>query len=113
MKAILQTRIDSYKEKFLDTVCAPDRDGPLMPYVNMKTNFEYYPNTQIVSTQYDDLSRHTAIGGDGEPNYYYVNHTELVRATPTVFSEVRTLTEFAIPRYQYPHGFYFKCIVTA
>ena len=113
MKTILQIRIDSYKEKFLDTVCAPDRDGPLMPYVNMKTTLEYYPNTQIVSTRYDDLSRHTAIGGDGEPNYYYVNHTELVRATPTVFSEVRTLTEFAIPRYQYPHGFYFKCIVTA
>jgi hypothetical protein len=115
MQQGVQANIDRYKDNFFvfEGTCSIDRDGPTMPFVNLKTHLEYYPSTEVVTLQFDDLSNAVVLGGDGTPNYYSVNRTNLDRTTVESFDQVRTLTEFVIPRYQYPHGFYFKCIVTA
>lgn len=109
IRVILNARRDILKT---GDYCSPDYEGS-MPLVNLLEKYEYYNGTETITLTYDDLSGHPQVGGDGLPHYYNVNFIQVNRTSRTVVSNVRLLSEIQIPRYQYPHGFYFKCIVTA
>lgn len=99
-----------------DNYCSPDTEG-VMPTVNHKVIYEYSTGATTTETlTYDDYAGFIR-QPDGSytftPSPYYKNELRLDYTALVQVHQIRPLSEIVIARYLYPHGFYFKCIVTA
>ena len=113
----ITNNIAAYKNLILGEYesCSLDQEG-VQPTVNHKVIYETVGTLYDVPLEYDDYSG-LVQNPDGSltftPHPYYVNRSIINYGEVTYVNKIQPLSEIIIPNYVYPHGFYFKCIVTA
>jgi len=111
----LAQNIELFKQQLnSDSFCNVDTEGT-MPTINHRVLYDMYSVLDTVQIRYDDID--LVYNQDGSFTItltpYYVDRIVIDRTQVTTIDQVRPLSEIVSPRYVYPHGFYFKCIVTA
>lgn len=109
----------SFEEPFIR--CDVDTEGTMPPLYHY-VNYTYQFPSELKQIQNYDTMEGYVTGGDGQPHPYTREYTVLNYYDPVTLmpaqnwvnvNETRTLSEITVPKYIYPHEYYFKCTISS
>jgi|688.fasta_scaffold00244_68 hypothetical protein len=98
-----------------------DTEGTMPPLYH-QVNYGAQAPSSLKQIQTYDTCEGYVTGGDGQPHPYTREYTVLNGYDPitlipsqnwTYVNETRTLSEITVPKYIYPHEYYFKCTISS